>query len=369
MELRHITISFFFFISLFLLSCPNSSTNENNSTLNRDTVITAEESIVKLIFETIPSEKKDYKIGEIPEIKISLNDSTKFDSIEIFIDKKQLITTKILPLEIKISEKTEKPCIKNIEAYVYKNGAYKIQKFPVTFLSDIAPKTYSYEIVKVYPHDTKAYTQGLVFDNGFFYESTGLKGESTLRKVQLSTGDPIQSITLDSQIFGEGISIFNDKIIQLSWQNNVGFVYDKKTFQLLAKFNYPTEGWGLTNDGKNLIMSDGTNKLYFLEPQSYSEIGRIEVYDNKGPVDELNELEYINDEVYANIYRTDKIARIDPKTGKVLAYIDLSKLLPTLDFQPDTDVLNGIAFDVTGKRLFVTGKKWPKLFEIKIRHD
>jgi len=136
---------------------------------------------------------------------------------------------------------------------------------------------------------------------------------------------------------------------------------------LLTKFNYPTEGWGLTNDGKNLIMSDGTNKLYFLEPQSYSEVGRIEVYDNKGPVDELNELEYINGEVYANIYQTDKIACIDPKTGKVLSYIDLSKLLPTQDYQPDTDVLNGIAYDVAGKRLFVTGKKWPKLFEIKIK--
>jgi glutaminyl-peptide cyclotransferase len=367
MELRHITISLLFFISLFFLSCPNSSTNENNSTIDRDTIIIAKESIAKLIFETIPSGKKDFKIGEIPEIKISQNDSTKFDSIEIFIDKKQLIATKMLPVKIKISEKTEKPCIKNIEAYIYKNGTYTIQKFPVTFLSDVVPKIYSYQIVKVYPHDTKAYTQGLVFENGFLYEATGLKGESTLRKVQLSTGDPIQKITLDPQIFGEGISIFNDKIIQLSWQNNVGFVYDKKTFQVLAKFNYPTEGWGLTNDGKNLIMSDGTNKLYFLEPQLYSKIGRIEVYDNKGAVDKLNELEYINGEVYANIYQTDKIARIDPKTGKVLAYIDLNKLLPIQDYKPDTDVLNGIAYDAAGKRLFVTGKKWPKLFEIKLK--
>jgi glutaminyl-peptide cyclotransferase len=251
--------------------------------------------------------------------------------------------------------------------HMSKNGTFAIQKFSVTFMSDIVPKTYGYEIIKVYPHDTKAYTQGLVFDNGFLYEATGLKGESTLRKEQLSTGDPIQSISLDSQIFGEGITIFNDKIIQLSWQNNIGFVYDKKTFQLLEKFNYPTEGWGLTNDRKNLIMSDGTNKLYFLEPQSYSEIGRIEVFDNKGPVDELNELEYINGQVYANIYRTDKIACIDPKTGKVLAYIDLSKLLPSGDYLPDTDVLNGIAYDIAGKRLFVTGKKWPKLFEIKVK--
>ena len=197
MELRLITISLLFFFSLFFLSCPNSSTNENNSTIDRDTVIIAKESIAELIFETTPSGKKDFKIGEIPKIKISKSDSIKFDSIVIFIDKKQLIATKILPVEIKISEKIKDPGITNIEAYIYKNGTFTIQKFSVTFLSDIVPQTYSYEIVKVYPHDTKAYTQGLVFENGFLYEATGLKGESTLRKVQLSTGDPIQKITLD----------------------------------------------------------------------------------------------------------------------------------------------------------------------------
>jgi len=361
-----LVISIFISISSLGIFCNNPETNEKNKNLI-DTTIVKQQKVAELTFEIIPNNKNEFKLGEKPLIKVNQKNDLQFDSIQFLFNKKEISTTINLPFEIKITAKIEKVGHSDIEAYIFKGGISTIQKFSIVFLSDIEPKTYSYEVLKVYPHDKNAYTQGLIFDNGFLYEATGLKGESSLRKVQLSTGDPIQSYTIDPKVFGEGITLFNDKIIQLSWQNNTGFVYDKKSFQLLSKFNYPTEGWGITNDGKSLIMSDGTNKLYYLETGSYSATGYIEVYDNKGSVTELNELEYINGEIYANIYRTDKIATIDPKTGKVLAYIDLSKILPSTDYEPDTDVLNGIAWDNSGKRLFVTGKKWPKLFEIKLR--
>jgi glutamine cyclotransferase len=352
---------------LFLVySCDNSGSQSNgDNTTDTSTTVQVENPI--LLFEAIPTNNDLYEIGDQPVVRISQKNTVKFDSIQFSLNKKMLLSCDSLPVEIKITGPVEKTGTISIDAQLYFNGTSISQKFPLVFKSNIKPKTYTYEVIKVYPHDAKAFTQGLVFENGFFYEATGLKGESTIRKVQLSSGEPIQSYTIDPKVFGEGITIFKDKIIQLSWQDNLGFVYDKKTFQLIEKFSYPTEGWGITNDGKNLIMSDGSNRIFFLESQSYSEIGRIEVYDNKGPVEELNELEYIDGEIYANIWRTDKIARIDPKSGKVLAYIDLSKILPSKDYKPETDVLNGIAYDVEGKRLFVTGKKWPKLFEIKLK--
>ncbi len=320
---------------------------------------------IELRFENIPTEKKTYKPGEFPVLKITQEKKEAFDSIQLYFTKTKINTIFELPAEQKIDNKIDRPGEVILEAVIFKDGTRSIQKTTISYVSDIVPTIYGYEILKIYPHDRKAYTQGLVFEDGYLYESNGINAESSMRKLQIGTGEPIQSLILAPEIFAEGLTIMGDKIIQLSWQNYQGFVYDKKSFQLLAKFSYPTEGWGLTHDGKRLIMSDGTNRLFFLDPQSYSEIDRIEVYDNKGPVNELNELEYIDGEIFANIYRTDQIARIDPKTGKVLAYIDLKKLLPDRDYESDTDVLNGIAYDAKGKRLFVTGKRWPKLFEIK----
>ena len=223
---------------------------------------------------------------------------------------------------------------------------------------------YTYKIVNTFPHDRGAFTQGLVFTDGVLYEGTGLYGQSTLRRVTLETGQPTQVYALPLNFFGEGITIFGDKIFQLTWKEHTGFIYAKDTFAPAGAFTYPTEGWGLTQDGARLIMSDGSANLYFLNPTTLAETGRVEVHDENGPVVRLNELEYINGEVYANIWQTDRIARIDPSTGRVLAWLDMSGLLTPADRSQPVDVLNGIAYDALGGRLFVTGKLWPKLFEI-----
>ena len=228
------------------------------------------------------------------------------------------------------------------------------------------PPIYGYRIVNRYPHDPNSFTQGLVFVDGFLFEGTGLRGRSSLRKVDLTSGTILQYRNLPARFFGEGITVYHNKLIQLTWRAKLGFVYDKDTFQVLETFHYPTEGWGITHDGKHLIMSDGTSILYFLHPKTYKEVGRIEVRDLKGPVSNLNELEYIKGEIYANIWKTDRIARISPQTGEVLGWINLEGLLRPEDHNRRIDVLNGIAYDENNNRLFVTGKLWPKLFEIEL---
>jgi len=225
---------------------------------------------------------------------------------------------------------------------------------------------YSYKVINAYPHDKRAFTQGLVFEDGFLYEGTGLVGRSTLRKVELETGKVVQGRKLPEQYFGEGITIYGNKIIQLTLRAKVGLVYDKESFELLGQFNYPTEGWGITHDGRHLIRSDGTSTLYFLNPETFEQAGRIEVADSDGPVSGLNELEYVQGQIYANVWRTDRIARIDPKTGRVTGWIDLGGLLGTEARGQLVDVLNGIAYDAENDRLFVTGKLWPKIFEIEL---
>ena len=227
----------------------------------------------------------------------------------------------------------------------------------------------TYNVVNTYPHDRNAFTQGLVFENGVLYEGTGLRGRSTLRRVELETGEILQIHELPEEFFGEGVTIYGNRIIQLTWQSSVGFVYDvydKESFELLEEFNYPTEGWGITHDGNRLIMSDGTSILHFLDPETFEEIGRIEVLDRGSPVTRLNELEYVQGEIYANVWQTDLIARIAPLTGQVTGWIDLKGLLGPEDRSEPVDVLNGIAYDAENDRLFVTGKLWPKLFEIEL---
>ncbi len=223
-----------------------------------------------------------------------------------------------------------------------------------------------YEIVKIYPHDREAFTQGLVFADGILYEGTGRNGLSNIRKVKLETGEVLQVQKLESQHFGEGIALVGDSLIQLTWQSGVGFVYDKNTFKRTRSFNYKGEGWGLTYDGTRVIMSDGTPTLRFLDPQTLKQVGTLDVRDGGTPVDELNELEVVKGEIFANVWTQDRIARINPKTGAVTGWIDLSGLLDPRD-AAGVDVLNGIAYDAAKDRLFVTGKLWPKLFEIRIK--
>lgn len=231
--------------------------------------------------------------------------------------------------------------------------------------SDPAPVA-GYKIVNTYPHDPRAFTQGLVFADDVLYEGTGLRGRSSLRKVELSTGNILEVRQLPAQFFGEGITIYGNRVIQLTWRAGIGFVYDIKTFRLLDTFNYPTEGWGITHNGHSLIMSDGTSTLYFFDPQTFQQVGRLTAHTKDGPLSKLNELEYVQGEIYANVWQTDLIARISPETGEVVGWIDLKGLLKPEDRHRRIDVLNGIAYDAKNDRLFVTGKLWPKLFEIEL---
>ena len=223
-----------------------------------------------------------------------------------------------------------------------------------------------YRVVHVYPHDPQAFTQGLVYIDGHLYESTGLYGRSSLRMVDLATGRVEQRVDLPQQYFGEGLAPWGSTLVQLTWQNHVAFVYDRFSFRRLRTINCPWEGWGLTEDGKSLILSDGSATLRFLDPETFHELREITVKDQGKSVDKLNELEYIRGEIYANIWYSDRIARISPATGAVLGWIDLKGLLPASERTDPDAVLNGIAWDAAHDRLFVTGKLWPELFEIKV---
>ena len=223
---------------------------------------------------------------------------------------------------------------------------------------------YPYRVIRSYPHDRQAFTQGLVYEDGFFYEGTGLHGRSSLRKVNPTSGRILKETRLEKSHFGEGITVFGNRIVQLTWLSHVGFVYDKTSFRLLNTFTYPREGWGVTHDGERLIMSDGTSVLHFLDPKDFREVAVLGVHDERGPVTGLNELEYVQGVIYANVWPTDRIAIINPRTGRVDAWMDLKGLLGKTDSQ-GVDVLNGIAYDAGGDRLFVTGKLWPKVFEIQ----
>lgn len=223
-----------------------------------------------------------------------------------------------------------------------------------------------YEVVRTYPHDTGAFTQGLLFHDGHLYESTG-RYPSTVRRVRLEDGAVLQIAELPCRCFGEGLAVWGDQLVSLTWRSRGGFIWDRATLSPVAVFGYEGEGWGLTADDRRLIMSDGTSELRFLDPRTLAETGRLTVTDNGRPVDRLNELEWVEGEIYANIWQSERIARIDPETGRVIAWIDLGGLLaPGVVAQPDDEVLNGIAWDAAGRRLFVTGKHWPSLFEIRL---
>lgn len=241
----------------------------------------------------------------------------------------------------------------------------------VTVFNNVIPKIYNYEVVNTYPHDITSYTQGLEFYNGELYESTGQRKESKLRKVNFKTGEILKNINLDDAYFGEGLTILNDKIYQLTWQAKRGFVYDVDSFEKVSTFNYgkSNEGWGICNDGKTLYKSDGTEKIWFLNRDNLTEENHIEVYTEKGKIPSLNELEWIDGKIYANIYQRNGVVIIDPKTGGVEGVIDFKPLRKLVKQHPDLDVLNGIAYHPERKTIFVTGKNWDKLFEVKIKQQ
>ncbi len=250
-------------------------------------------------------------------------------------------------------------------AYCGKTTAIK-KKSSIHNSPSLLTPVYTYKIIKTYPHSRESFTQGLVIDEGILYEGTGLYGRSSLNKIDLKTGSIIKSARLPDYFFGEGVTIYKDKIIQLTWMSGNGFIYDKKSLQLIDSFKYDTQGWGITHDGKQLIMSDGTARLSFLDPVTFKKTGQVEVYDQGQPVVNLNELEYIKGHVYVNVWKTSRIAIIDPKTGQVTAWIDLEGLKDMAGGDSKQKTLNGIAYDVETDKLFVTGKLWPYIYEIKL---
>ena len=253
-----------------------------------------------------------------------------------------------------------------------KNPSPNSTRPPATASSNAAPvaeqiPVYGFEVVNSFPHDPQAFTQGLVFHEGVLLESTGLEGRSTLRRVELQTGKVLQKVDVAPYFFAEGLTLFGGRLYQLTWKGEKGFIYDPQTFQKTGEFKYEGEGWGLTHDGESLILSDGTDRLRFLDPEGHQVRRDLSVTDRGRPVEELNELEYVRGEIYANVWHQNRIARIDPRTGRVRGWIDLSGLLRPGEAASPEAVLNGIAYDEGGDRLFVTGKLWPKLFEIRLK--
>jgi len=247
----------------------------------------------------------------------------------------------------------------------FPDGKEEVHSTRLRLTSDIVPENYRFIVKRTYPHDKRAYTQGLEYKDGFLYEGTGKYGESSLRKVDLATGEIIKFKNLSSDLFGEGITLINNQIYQITYREQVGFVYNEDNFELIRKFYYQNrEGWGLTNNGENILMSDGSHNIYFMDTTYFSVVSKIEVFDNEKEVDLLNELELINGVLYANRYTTEEIVMIDPQSGKLLGRIDMTGILDESDRHPSIDYLNGIAWDKKNERMFVTGKYWPKLFEV-----
>ena len=327
-------------------------------------------------FTISPDAGSNYKSGEQIALKIGYSKDVKIDSVVYLLDSTRVGSVKD---SAAVNVKTDSIGLgaRVITAKVYQAGKSQDLTTNINLLAAKAPEELGYVVEKVFPHDVSLYTEGLIYADNGFYESGGGYGEpvdgnpvdgpSKVVKTDLATGKIRQQVGLEKKYFGEGIVVVGDKIMQLTWKEKVGFVYDRKTLKLLSKFdnNVGIEGWGMTSDGTKIYMDDSTNRIWFLDNDSYQQKGFIDVYDDKGPVNEINELEYIDGKIYANVYKTDNILVIDPKTGAVLQKIDLSNLYPVSQRQPGADVLNGIAYDKDSKRIFITGKKWPKLYQVK----
>jgi len=314
-----------------------------------------------------PGQGQTFSLGEDVKVQIDLPVDVKVSNISYLLDGKALASSADkAPVVLKTSDLSLG--YKLITAVVDNGSKKDTLTINIVLKSNITPTKFGYKVVNTFPHDTSSYTQGIEYHSGKFLESTGEYGTSTLRWVALESGKALQRIAIDKKYFAEGSSLVGERIMMLTWKEDIGFIYDAKSLKQLGTFPYQgsREGWGLTYDGQRLYKSDGTNRIWFLNATTGKEEGSVDVYDNNGQVDQLNELEYIDGKIFANIYQTDKIAVIDPKNGAVERYLDLTGILPVKDKFANTDVLNGIAWDGAGKRLFVTGKKWDKLFQINL---
>jgi glutamine cyclotransferase len=336
----------------------------------KDTAVSGKTDLSAIMIKmTSPDENAEFRIKD--QVKVAVmpdTETSELDSVRIIFDGKPVMVITSAPWEGNINSSfTSLTGRKSVKAVAYsKDKTQSVTRFVIIY-SDIAPKTYGCKVIHTYPHDSEAFTQGLFYDSGFLYEGTGQETGSSLREVELQTGKVLRQHNLESSLFGEGITLYKDRIYQVTWTSKVGFVYNKSDFRQINRIYYQTEGWGLTTINDRIVMSDGSNILYFCEPEMFNPVSRLEVYDNRKKVDQLNELEYIDGEIWANLWQTDLIARIDPETGRVNSYVDLSSLFPASKRnETNADVLNGIAYDPSGKRIFVTGKKWPSLYEIKV---
>lgn len=357
------------FLYIILLTLTDSCRNSNKIPAEKkyepaNTVINHE-----IIEFSKPFNNSKFKLGETITFEIKkINDTINLDSVKIFINGENIGTLNENNYKTNWDSKNSKLGQIIVIAKVYKlKNVLQSTSVILQILSDIKPTQYGYQIIKTYPHDKNAYTQGLIYEDGYYYESDGQYGKSLLRKVKLETGEVVNSVSLDNTIFAEGIALCNNQIFQLTWREQTGYVYNKRTFKQIRKFSYDiAEGWGLTFDGKNFLMTDGSNNVYFMDTVYFTQQSKIEVMDDEGPVQNLNELEYIDGKLYANVYQQNIVVIINPLNGKVLGKIDFSGLLNKNDIDENTDVLNGIAWNPDKADLLVTGKNWPKLFEVKI---
>ncbi len=357
---------FFILICLFVISgiiFTSCNGDQNNNVVKDSVVVTNDMPQLSI---TKPQNLASFVLGDKIDIEATIPGDLEPDSSEVFLNGKKQMVDKTL-LKYSLSSDSAQAGNNRVTINAWSKGKQCSGGVTVVLRSNVIPQQYSYKVVKKYPHDQNSYTQGLIYENGFMYEGTGQYGESMLMKYKLNNHELVQSYNLPQDVFGEGIVISDNHIYQLTWQSHVAYEYDKETFKLINKFDFSTEGWGITNLGNNLVMSDGSYTLYVLSPESFNEIRRIEVYDNIGPVNQLNELELIDGKIYANVYQTDNIVIVDPGTGCVTGKIDLTGLLDKTKIKDhDVDVLNGIAWDEKGKRLFLTGKWWPEMYEVEL---
>lgn len=326
--------------------------------------VSAGQKDTRLISKLSPVYGMEFKQGSSFDVTCELAGGAKADSIVLDMAGKRIGKLGENGYRVDLSRSYPVGGVK-YRITAYKDGLKESRTAEFTVLPLAAPVMYGYRVVRTFNHDPEAYTQGLLWDKGHLYESTGLLGGSSLRRTELS-GKVIDRTPLNEDYFGEGLALLGGKFYQLTWQNGKILVYDAATLKQTAEIDRPGEGWGLTTDGKDLYLSDGTEKIYVLDPQTFKKVRTIEVYTDRKKVQYINEMEWINGEIWANIYTTDTIIRIDPQTGAVKGVVDMHGLLSPSDRTASTDVLNGIAYDKAARKIYVTGKNWPKLFEIEV---
>ncbi len=351
-------------LGLVFPSCANDHSRTKSSPVKQ--AANTEKPGVNISVE-LPEARQNIIPGKTFALKLNISpEGTQIDSIQVYLGAgKAAVLMNSLSSEISAGNVNPANTYLRVRAFLSDSSAITAS-VPVKIVSDIVPVNYTYRVIREYHHDIKAYTQGLEYVDGYLFEGTGNYGESSLRKEDLNTGEILKFRNLPSDIFGEGITYLNNKIYQITYKSQVGFVYNANNFEVLQKIYYQNkEGWGLCNNGSDILMSDGTNVIYYMDTTYFSVEKKIQVFDNKGEVDLINEMELINGKLYANRYTTNEIVIIDPETGKVEGKIDMSGILRPEDRHPNINYFNGIAYDKKGKRIFVTGKYWPKLYQVE----